>query len=208
MCILDRFYYWSTVSGSHFEPSCTLQCAVGLQRHDTLTWGIWCMHCHGFFRGILFTVIDAIVACGVANLMIVQCVGVCVRACVLAVIGSMYLWGWVYLFSTVLMPFCTVIAFLSQKVQILMLRAVLVGLLLWLPARVATGRSPNCFSNMVSNYNIVMFGSSLFFWQVLKHCLCKPYSLHACGCATQQYCSVYELWINCPEWMFASISQY
>ena len=53
------------------------------------------MHCHGFFRGILFTVIDAIVACGVANLMIVQCVCVCVcvcvRACVLAVIGSMYL---------------------------------------------------------------------------------------------------------------------
>ena len=55
------------------------------------------MHCHGFFRSILFTVIDVIVACGDANLMIVQCVRVCVCVCqytctrVLAVIGSMYL---------------------------------------------------------------------------------------------------------------------
>ena len=39
------------MSGSHFEPSCTLQCPAGLQRHDTPTWDIWCMHCHGFFKG-------------------------------------------------------------------------------------------------------------------------------------------------------------
>ena len=134
----------------------------------TLTWGIWCVHCHGFFRSILFTVIDEIVACGGHFVRCCQsydcsvCACVCVRACVLAVIGSMYLWCWVYLSSTVLVPFCTVIAFLSQQVQILRLRAVLVRLLLWLPATMATGRSLICFSNMVSNYNIVVFGSSLF----------------------------------------------
>ena len=61
------------------------------------------MHCHGFFKGILFTVIDVIVACGGHFVRWCQsydcsvcacvhvCVCVCMRACVLAVIGSMYL---------------------------------------------------------------------------------------------------------------------
>ena len=59
------------------------------------------MHCHGFFKGILFTVIDAIVACGghfvrccqSYDCSVCACVHVCVCvcACVLAVIGSMYL---------------------------------------------------------------------------------------------------------------------
>ena len=128
------------------------------------------MHCHGFFRGILFTVIEAIVACGRQFVRCCQCydcsvcacmhVCVCVRACVLAVIGSMYL-CWVYLSSTILVPFCTVVAFLSQQVQILRLRA-MVRLLLCLPVVVAIGRSLICLSNMVSNYNIVVFSSSLF----------------------------------------------
>ena len=178
-----RFYYcivnceWQPFWAQLYTPI-----YVGLQRRDTLTWGIWCMPCHGFFRGILFTVIDAIVAYGwhfVRCCQSYDCsVCACVHACVLAVIGSMYLWGWVYLSSTVLVPFCTVIAFLSQQVQILRLRAMLVWLLLWLPAIMATWRSPICFSNMVSNYNICSV------WQVLKHCLCKPASLHACGCTT------------------------
>ena len=41
------------------------------------------MHCHGFFRGILITVIDAIVACGGHFVRCCQSLfSVCVRACV------------------------------------------------------------------------------------------------------------------------------
>ena len=47
--------------------------------HNTLTWGIWCMHCHGFFKGLLFTVIEAIllhvldILWCVANLAVCHC---------------------------------------------------------------------------------------------------------------------------------------
>ena len=63
----------------------------------------------------------------------------------------------------------------------------MVGLLLWLPARMATGRLLICFSNMVSNYNIVVFSSSLFTWTFVrfyKPCsVCATFDCSVCVCA-------------------------
>ena len=155
------------------------------------------MHCHGFFRGILFTVIDAIVACGVANLMIVQCVCVCVcvcvRACVLAVIGSMYLWG--------ALLYCHCIPFSTgadPKAESHNGRT---------PVMVACKNGHREVANLLLGHGEQLqychVWQFLVYWQVLKHCFCKqPVCIPVVGLH-----SSIIVFMSC-EWIATGINEY